>query len=191
MTCIALYGGAFNPIGKHHIDIANNLLKYNIVDEVWLVPCYVSMSKKQLIIPEHRLQMCQIAIQCNNNPRIKLSDFEIKHKLIDSSYEIIKKMYQEMPDKKFFLLIGSDNAININRWPNAEKLINEIPFIVVPRPNSPLDSDWCLKLPHYYLQDFPISSNSSTEIRNKINDSNVVKLVNNEVLAYIKLYNLL
>ena len=189
MKKIAIYGGSFNPIGKHHIMIANQLLKH--MDEVWITPCYKSITGKNMEDDIHRVNMCLKAIKNNNNNKIKLCDFEIKNKMHDESYNILSKFLDHYFDgsyrNKFYFVIGSDNALTINTWENWEKLINMIPFIVIPRPsyNIPLDH-WCMKYPHIYFPDIELCDHSSTQIRKELKENKHTDLVDLSVMDYIK-----
>lgn len=189
---IAIYGGAFNPIGRHHIKIANEIINTGIIDEVWIMPCYKSMSGKKLEDSDHRLNLCQIAININNNNKIKLCNFEIKNQLVGQSYDIIKKFYENYSTKnKFYFLIGADNAVNIERWNNYEKLLQIIPFIVIPRKDYNIHHDaWCYKEPHIYLNNCFTDNTSSTEIRNELKITKYSDLIFDEMNEYIKKYNL-
>ena len=193
MKKIAIYGGSFNPIGKHHIEIANKLL--TLVDEVWITPCYKSMTKKVMESDQDRLNMCQIAIDENNRKSIKLCDFEIKNKLHDESVIIIRKFLDYYQDRdininKFYFLIGSDNARTINTWSDWEGLINMLPFIVYPRNGYMVHENcWCKKLPHIYLENANPINGSSTEIRNNINNTEL-KLISHNVINYIAKHQL-
>ena len=188
MKKIAVYGGSFNPIGEHHMNIANQLLKY--MDEVWITPCYKSVIGKSMEDDIHRTNMCLKAIESNSDSRIKLCDFEIKNKLFDESYNILNKFLDHYFDgtytKKFYFVIGSDNALTINTWENWDKLIKMMPFIVIPRPNYNISSDhWCMTLPHIYFSNISLSNGSSTQIRKDLQNNKKTNLVNEIIMEYI------
>jgi nicotinate-nucleotide adenylyltransferase len=54
---IALYGGAFDPPHRAHIEIAKNLTKLPFVDEVWLLPCGDREDKKLLLSKDTRFKL--------------------------------------------------------------------------------------------------------------------------------------
>ena len=190
---IAIYGGAFDPIGTHHLNIANKIINLNIVDEVWIMPCYVSMSNKKMADANHRLNICKLALECNDNPQIKLCDFEISNKLTLSSIEIIKLFLKEYKtdnnsDNTFYFLMGADNAINAPNWNNFNESIKLIPFIIIPRKGYNLHQDlWCFKQPHVVITDI-VEDGSSTEIRNIINKKNTPNSDPNIICTKVKEY---
>ena len=133
MKKVAIYGGSFNPIGKHHIEIANRLS--TIVDEVWITPCYKSITGKQMESAEDRTNMCKLAMEKNNNSKIKFCNFEIENELFDESVNIIRKFLNchKEDNIQYYFLIGTDNALTIDTWLRWEEMINSMPFIVIPR----------------------------------------------------------
>ena len=183
---IGLFGGSFSPIGKHHTDIMKNIIQQNILDEIWVMPCYYS-SRKRLEKAEHRLKMCEIAIKNLQEPKIKLFDYEIKTRFEGESYHFIKRFFQDYNSSTYdyYFILGSDNAQGIFKWYKADKLINMIKYIVIPRTDYDLDSDaWCLKQPHIYLRDLSLSDKSSTLIRSQLKTHHC-DLIDSDVLAYI------
>lgn len=190
---IAIYGGAFDPIGKHHLSIANQIISLNIVDEVWIMPCYQSMKNKQMVSAFHRLEMCQIAITSNNNNKIKLCDFEIRNKFTLSSLEITRLFleYYQKENYQFYFLMGADNAISVNSWPNYQSSLQLIPFIIVPRRGYELSPNlWCFMEPHLVINNISYQDNSSTQIRSELKSNKQSDLLFQKVNLYIKNNNL-
>jgi len=190
---IAILGGSFNPIGNHHIDIIQQL--YITVDEVWIMPCHKSTTGKKLESDEHRINMCNIAINKLNSSKIKLCLFEIENKLSGQTYDVMEKfckLYENNKNYKFYFVIGMDNALTINTWDNWEKLINMIPFIILNRNGYNKESNeyWFTKLPHVYMKNIITQNESSTKIRNDIKNA-LTPNINPDVYKYIitnKLY---
>jgi len=190
---IGLFGGCFDPITIAHITVANAVLDNNLVDEVWLLPAYRSLYNKTFKVSDkQRIEMCNLAILDNCRSNIKLFSYEIDNELVESSLQVISRIKKDFPDKKFYFIIGTDNAINLHKWNNYEKLINEITFIIVPRNDYNVnDSFHKLGLPHIYLKCDNIYG-SSTQVRNDIRKSSY--LISSKVKEYIeenKLYEIL
>jgi nicotinate-nucleotide adenylyltransferase len=188
---ISLYGGAFNPIGNHHLIIIEKLCE--IMDEVWIMPCYKSSTGKKLESSDNRVNMCNIAINQFNNNKIKLCLFEIENKYEGQTYDIMEKFFKiyNTPNITYYFVIGMDNALTINTWDNYEKLINMIPFIIFNRTKyvqSNMIKYWFNNNPHILMDSEPLEG-SSTNIRNDILN-NKIPDIPLDVYNYIKYYNL-
>ena len=201
-TSVAILGGAFNPPTLDHINVAKFVLNTSrTFDEVWLMPCFQHMYDKEMQSTEHRLAMCRLAAKAD--PRIKVSDFEIKNELRGETYQLIKRLLNDPISERtnFSWIIGMDNANTFNEWVNYEHLERMIRFVVVQRAGITPDPkvDWYLRQPHIYLADIDgkIGDGSSTKVREllkfpwsafcpSIDDEPLKKLLDSKVLEYIE-----
>ena len=170
---VAILGGAFNPITKGHIQLAQFVLNTSReFDEVWIMPAYDHMAGKDMVSAEHRLEMCKIAAKVDN--RIKVFDYEIKNQLAGETYNFFKRLKtdKELNEKyNFSMIIGQDNANSFDTWVNFTELERMVRFVIVPRKGIKIDPNinWYLKEPHIFLnQETDILEVSSTQIRNKL-----------------------
>jgi nicotinate-nucleotide adenylyltransferase len=184
---IGLFGGAFDPITKSHMKLCNYLVDNNLVDEVWIMPCYVSYYDKKMVDCHNRLMMCQIAVDNNKNSKIKVSDYEIANKLSGETYDIVEKLVQDYKEHTFRFVIGLDNALKIHTWSRWEDLAKLTPFIVFPRVvgENHVDNLWCMKEPHVYLASYKADSVSSTQVRKEIRENKFSDLVDLGVCTYV------
>ena len=201
-TRVAILGGAFDPIHKGHIQLAQFVLNTSgQFDEVWLMPNFRSISGKEMVSAEHRLKMCEIAAKVDN--RIKVFDYEIRNKLKGETYYFFKKLKEEkeLTEKyQFAMIIGLDNANSFDKWVNYEELERLAQFVIVPRAGIERDMNinWYLQKPHIFLNNQTnIIEISSSEIRELFNKDSIVKLekllnyLDHDVYKYIltnKLY---
>lgn len=195
---IAILGGAFNPIHLGHIQLAQFVLNAaKIYDEVWLMPAYNHKDGKEMVSPEHRLAMCELAAKVDK--RIKVFDYEIQNKLAGETYYFIKKLKTEkqlLEKYRFAMILGIDNANNFDTWVNFEELEKMAKFIVVKRKGVErnYDVDWYLQKPHVFLNcETPIIDVSSTQIREMITNTNfhgIDQYMDENVLKYIKENNI-
>lgn len=171
---VALLGGAFDPVHKGHIELAQFVLNTSkTFDEVWLMPCYEHMYNKNMQSAEHRLNMCKIATR--NDGRLKVFDFEIEQRLSGETYNMVKRLQDTDMAKNeydFSLIMGLDNANTFSQWVNYEELERMIRFVVVQRVGYEIDPkvDWYLKSPHIFLGNAAINNMSSTRIRGVLKD---------------------
>jgi len=171
-TQVAILGGAFDPVTVAHIELAELVLKVSKwADEVWMMPVYQHMDGKEMVSPEHRLEMLKIATK--NDGRIKVCDYEIKHQLHGETYHLLNKLIhdKEYDNYRFAFVIGIDRANTIKDWYNSDELLKmDVPFIVSPRNGIKRDDwiNWYLQPPHIYIQDEggnSVSAASSTQAR--------------------------
>ena len=194
---IAIIGGAFNPPTVGHIKLAQFVLDTsNTFDEAWLMPCYSHMNGKDMVSPDHRLRMCELATTVDR--RIKVFDYEIVNKLAGESYNLAKLLLNEEVAKSqydFSMVIGMDNANTFNKWVNYAELERLMRFVVVSRKGIERKEDWFLNKPHIFLEtETDIPQISSTDIRNALAKKDFEFLnenvINKDVLDYILTHNL-
>lgn len=166
---IGILGGSFNPVHCGHAMMANYLSQYADVDEIWLMPSPLNPLKYDTLPVDFnlRLEMCRIvARKCY---RVKVSDFEESLPRPNYTYLTLCKLKETYPEHIFKLIIGSDNWIHFDRWFNFEKIIEEFPIIIYPRPGYDIDEP----LPEnvVLLNDAPMAVISSTFIRNALKEN--------------------
>ena len=184
---IALFGGAFNPLTKGHAICAKELLKHGF-DKVWFVPCNVSASLKILASGKDRINMCNIV--SNKIPNVETCDVEIKYNLTGTPYDIFTTILKKYKNShtQFYFAMGLDNANSVYSWPEYEKSLNVIPYVILPRGDSlrKTEKEWYDKEPHMYLKSMPPLCISSTEFKQEYSSTGTSDLVEKDVLEYIK-----
>ena len=186
---VGIFGGAFDPVHKGHIKIAEQCIKTLGMDKVIIVPTGVSPFKKKLTDEKNRLSILQIAF---SDSRYEISDYELRQSKIDKkpSYTIntLKYLTKESPSS-FVLIMGSDALATINQWYQWEMILNYCHILVVSRKEGNLIIDSLAPKIHdfvtknkvsnlenllikkkggIYFAKFPLLPFSSTDIRNKI-----------------------
>jgi nicotinate-nucleotide adenylyltransferase len=130
---IGLYFGTFNPIHIGHLVIANYMVEYTDLDEVWLVvsPQNPLKNKSTLLSDIHRLAIVRVAIE--DNPKLKACDIEFK--LPKPSYTATTLAYlaEKYPKNEFSLIMGEDNLRTLHKWFNFEVILKNYSFYVYPR----------------------------------------------------------
>jgi len=128
-----LYFGSFNPIHIGHLAIANFMIEYSDLDELWFVvsPQNPLKTKSSLLADHHRIRLTEIAI--GDDPRFKVSDIE--KRLPQPSYTIDTLAYlrEKYPGRQFGLIMGGDNIFTLHKWKNALEIVRNTPLYVYPR----------------------------------------------------------
>ena len=132
---IGLYFGSFNPIHIGHLAIANYILEYSELEQIWFVisPQNPFKEKKSLLKDFHRFELLYRAIEENDSYRVT----DIEFKLPQPSYTIdtLAHITEKHPKHEFSLLMGSDNITSFHKWKNYEQILEHYSLYVYPRTN--------------------------------------------------------
>jgi nicotinate-nucleotide adenylyltransferase len=122
-------GGSFDPPHRGHITIANRLLRLNLFDEIWLMPCYCHPFNKNLSDPSKRLEMTKFL----EKGQVKVSDLEINNKTTSYTINTLKSLASKFPNDKFSWIIGTDQVSGFTKWKNWKKIIKIFKLVIAPR----------------------------------------------------------
>jgi nicotinate-nucleotide adenylyltransferase len=184
---VGILGGGFNPMHLAHFEMAKQALE--VVDNVWIMPCYSHSYGKEMESSLHRTNMCLLTTKLH--PKIKVNTYEIYNKLENGTYDMLAKLIKDFKDIEFYFILGQDNADSIHKWKNNEEIRKLLPFIVIPRNTQQSEENWYKQSPHIYLKDAKIPNISSTEVRKRvIENQDLEGMIDNFVLDYIKKGNL-
>jgi len=195
---IGLYFGTYNPIHVGHLVIANYMVDFTDLDQVWLVvsPHNPLKDKSSLLADYHRLMLVREAI--DDNLKLKASDVEFN--LSKPSYTVTTLAYliEKYPQHEFGLIMGEDNLRTIHKWYNYEKLLAAHQIYVYPRvltkqEEAEVESISCQAPQDFYkhanvhfYEDAPVMKVSSSFIRQAIKDKKDVRyLLTEPVYKYI------
>ncbi|HAN79783.1 MAG TPA: nicotinic acid mononucleotide adenylyltransferase [Bacteroidales bacterium] len=163
---IGLLFGSFNPIHLGHVIIANYMVSFTDIDEVWFVisPHNPHKDKANLLSEQQRFEMVYRAIE--KYPKLKASNIEFA--LSQPSYTVHTLAYLEekFPEKKFSLIMGADNLNSLSNWYNYEVILENYRLYVYPRPGCELG-----ELQHHknvQVTNSPVMEISSSFIRESV-----------------------
>lgn len=183
-----LFFGSFNPVHIGHLAIANYMLEFTDMDELWMIvsPHNPFKTIKSLASEYDRINMVELAIGENH----KMSASDIEFRLPKPSYTIDTLTYlgERNPTKEFVLIIGSDNLDSFHKWKNYEEILKNYQIYVYPRLGSGLGkySDY----QNIRLVNAPTIEVSSSFIRESIKSGKDIRyFLNSEVYQYIQQNN--
>ena len=188
MKKTGLFFGSFNPMHIGHLALANYMVSFTDLDEVWFVisPHNPLKEKQSLLAQNHRLYMVKLAIE--NHTKFKASDIEFK--LAQPSYTIhtLTHLKEKYPKKNFSLIMGMDNLQNFHKWKNHEQILNKHTIYVYPRQQSHAGS--FIDHPNIIITESPVMEISSSFIRKAILDKKDVScFMPEKVAAYVSEMN--
>jgi len=186
MAKIGLYFGSFNPIHIGHVIIANHMVEYSDLDEIWMVvtPHNPLKNKTSLLANHHRLAMVEIALEDYE----KINSSSVEFNLPQPSYTVntLAHLDEKYPKTDFCLIMGEDNLKSLHRWKNYEVILENYHVYVYPRMGGGLVAHQFVNHPKIHKIDAPIVQISSTSIRKAIADKkNILPLVTSNVWKYM------
>jgi len=186
MAKIGLYFGSFNPIHIGHVIIANHMVEYSDLDEIWMVvtPHNPHKNKTSLLANHHRLAMVEIALEDYE----KINSSSIEFNLPQPSYTVntLAHLDEKYPETDFCLIMGEDNLKSLHRWKNYEVILENYHVYVYPRMGGGIVEHQFVNHPKIHKVDAPIVQISSTSIRKSIADQkNILPLVSSNVWKYM------
>lgn len=183
---IGLYFGTFNPIHVGHLIIANHLLEYSDLDEIWMVvtPHNPHKKKSSLLDNHHRLELVYLATE--NYDTIKPSDIEFKMPQPNYTVHTLAHISEKYPQHDFCLIMGEDNLKSFHKWKNYDAILDDYHIYVYPRISAGKVETRFDNHQKIHKVDAPIVEISSTLIRNGIKaKKNVRPMLTKEVWKYI------
>ena len=183
---IGLYFGTFNPIHVGHLAIANHMVEFSDLDQVWMLvtPHNPHKKKSSLLDNNHRLMMVDIAIE--EYPKIKSSAIEFDLPQPNYTVHTLAVLEEKYPKHIFCLIMGEDNLKGFHKWKNYEVILSRYELFVYPRlsPNKTIAS--LENHPKITKVSAPIMEISSTAIRKGIkNRKNIRPLLSQNVWQYL------
>lgn len=163
---VGLYFGSFNPIHTGHLAIANYMVEFTSIDQVWFVVSPQNPHKKREVLLDsyQRLELVHRAI--DNDPRFRASNIEFNLPKPSYTSDTLAYLGEQFPNHRFSLIMGSDNLESFHRWKNYETICNNHEIFVYPRPG--FNPGKTTSYPNVNLTQAPRMEISSTFIREAI-----------------------
>lgn len=165
---VGIFGGSFNPPHAGHTVMCKWLFDEGLIDELFVIPCFIHPFGKDLLPFDERVVMCRLAFY-KLNYEIRVLDIE--RELGGTSYTLqtVEHLKEKHPRADFFLVTGEDVRTETHEWKEFEKVKGLAQIINVPRG-----------------KDSPIPDISSTEVRRRLAAGEAfANLVENEVAVFL------
>ena len=191
---IGIFGGTFDPIHNGHIEAAKLLHKKLKLDEILIIPTFLSPLKIKYkpISAHHRLKMIEIAIK--EYEFLKISDYEIKNKKVSYSFNTLRYLNKNFSDSDLFFLLGSDSLLYLDKWYRVDDIFNLSNVVIYSRPEFDQVNYLLSKSNLNIIQKKHLKENMISIITEKISSSDIRKKiflkkdVSNYLLPQVYLY---
>ncbi len=182
---VGLFFGSFNPIHIGHLAIANYVVEYSDLDQLWLVlsPQNPLKKKKSLLNEYDRLKMVELALE--NNDKIRASDIEFRMPKPSYTIDTLTYLKEQNPGYEFVLIAGADNFESFQKWKNYEEILKLYKIYVYPRPGYDLGE--YKDHPALHVINAPLMEITSSFIRKAVQDNKDVRyFLPEKVYQYIQ-----
>lgn len=173
MKKIGIYSGSFNPIHHGHVMLANYLVEFSDLDELWFVvsPQNPLKKKEDLLDDDERLKMVKLAV--DDDSRFKVSDIEMHLPTPSYTINTLTALSGQYPDNQFVFICGMDSLQNFKNWREYQKILDNYELLVFPREGY--DGGDLVDYPSVNILKTPILEISSTFIRQCIKEGRDVR----------------
>ncbi|MCH8475169.1 MAG: nicotinate (nicotinamide) nucleotide adenylyltransferase [Opitutales bacterium] len=134
---IALFGGSFDPPHWGHFLLACDARDQFALDEVVFLPAAQSPLKENSPVASGKDRVHWLETAIADCPGLRVSDWELRQPGPSYSIQTVLHWRTIEPTAELFWIIGADQALSLPKWHRIEELLQEIGFIVFPRPGQP------------------------------------------------------
>jgi len=191
---VGLFFGSFNPIHVGHLILANHVVEFTDLDQVWLVvsPHNPFKEKKTLLADNHRMYMVRLATE--DLDAIKASNIEFDLPKPSYTIQTLAYLKEKFPETNFSLIMGEDNLRSLHKWKNANEIVANHSIYVYPRVRTvqeegksiSAEPDSSLKGGDFKYLNGPMLNISASFIRKSIQEGKSVKyLLTPEIEKYV------
>jgi nicotinate-nucleotide adenylyltransferase len=143
---IAILGGSFDPPHFGHMLIAQQVLEFAKVDQVWLMPNFTTSThhkvfRKRLSSPVDRLAMVKLL----ESKHIKASDFEMEHNQKSLTITTLETLTKQNPQHEFYWITGSDKLVTFYLYDDWKDIVLKHRLIIFPRGQALKDLEKLIK----------------------------------------------
>jgi nicotinate-nucleotide adenylyltransferase len=162
MVKTGLYFGSFNPVHIGHLAIANYMLEFTDLKQLWFVISPQNPLKKQASLLDDYKRRTLLEIALGDDDRFRICDVEFKMPKPSYTIDTLTYLKELHPNNEFTLIMGSDGLSTFHKWKNHEIIEQQTMRYVYPRPDVSFDPAEHVNI---RVVDAPVMEISSTFIR--------------------------
>jgi nicotinate-nucleotide adenylyltransferase len=180
-----LFFGSFNPIHIGHMAIANYMLEFTDLDQLWFVISPQNPLKKKASLLEDHKRRTMLEIAVEDDDRFRICDIEFKLPKPSYTVDTLAYLKELHPQHEFVLIMGSDGLATFGKWKNFKIIEDYHARYIYPRPGFDFDPT---AHRNARLVDAPLMDISSTFIRKALKSRHDIRhFLPGKVYEYIRL----
>jgi nicotinate-nucleotide adenylyltransferase len=167
-----LYFGSFNPVHIGHLVIANYLIEFTDLNQLWFVISPQNPLKQRASLLEDHKRRTLLEIALDDDPRFRVCDIEFKMPKPSYTIDTLAYLKELNPGHEFVLIMGSDGLPTFRKWKNYKIIEDNYTRYIYPRPGYPCNP---AEHPNLVLVNAPQMDISSTFIREALSDKRNIR----------------
>ena len=138
---IAIYGGSFDPPHSGHIEAARTVAETLEPDLFLIVPHNLTPDKdssEDRPTPRQRLELCRMSFR--DIPGARISDMDVLRGGKSYTYDTVNDVEAEYPGSELYLVLGTDEFLELEDWYQFRSLISRCTLAVLSRTEDDTDA---------------------------------------------------
>ncbi len=166
MKKVGLFFGSFNPVHNGHLMLANYMLTFVPLDEVWFVVSPQNPLKMAGDLWPEALRFQLVKAATAGFAPFVVSDIEFAMPKPSYTIDTLEQLFLKHPSVHFSLIMGSDSLESFHLWKSYDSILDKVRLLVYPRKGS--DGGALKDHPAVVWLDAPLLGISSTFIRESL-----------------------
>ena len=181
---VGLYFGSFNPIHIGHLAIANYIIEYTDMDQLWFIITPQNPLKKRNSLLEDYQSYELVYRAVSGYDYFRASNIEFTLPKPSYTIDTLTHIQERYPEHIFSLIMGADNLATFNKWKNADQILKYYSIYVYPRPN--VDPGNLIEHESVTVVNAPIMEISASFVRKAIGEGkNIKAFIPHEAWQYL------
>ncbi|MEL7061790.1 MAG: nicotinate-nucleotide adenylyltransferase [Acidobacteriota bacterium] len=195
---VGVFGGTFDPIHRGHVEPVRRAADRLRLDRVLYLPTARPPHKSRRLAPAWaRFAMAELALL--DDSRLWVSPLEMETDAPSFTIDTVERLRRERPEAHLFYLVGADSLRSLPSWRRWQDLLAAIEFVVLERPEAPLEHETlapevqqALEAGRIHRVDNPPIALASTDIRRRLARGSAppASALDPRVLNYVQKYDL-
>lgn len=178
-----LFFGSFNPVHIAHMAIANYMVTFGGLDELWFIVSPQNPLKDPNLLAGNASRYDMLKIAAGSDSRLKISDVEFAMPTPSYTIHTLDFLARHYPEHKFVIVMGSDGLNTFSQWKDYRRIIAQYERFVYPRS---MGEPQIMPIENGRLIKAPLMEISSTFVRMALSEhKNISHFLPHGVYEYI------
>jgi|WetSurSiteA1Bulk_404760.scaffolds.fasta_scaffold01302_2 nicotinate-nucleotide adenylyltransferase len=179
-----LFFGSFNPVHIGHMAIANYMIEFTDLEQLWFVISPQNPLKKKVTLLEDHKRRTLLETALQDDDRFRVCDIEFRLPKPSYTIDTLTYLNELYPKNDLILIMGSDGLATFGKWKNYREIEQQYTRYVYPRPGYPVVQE---EHENIRIFDAPLMEISSTFIRRALKQKkNISYFLPHGVFEYIR-----